>query len=98
MKQDEVLALVIAKITDYMSTVDATIPIDATTKLVGRESVIDSMGLVNIIIDIESEFLDRGFEVSLTSENAMSQSRSPFRSAETLAEYIHQQICPEESV
>jgi hypothetical protein len=50
------------------------------------------MGLVNVIIDIESRFLDEDIEVSLTSESAMSRRNSPFRTVETLADFIMEQI------
>ena len=56
------------------------------------------MGLVNVIIDIESRFLDEGYEISLTSEKAMSRRNSPFRTISTLAEFIEEQVTANEEI
>ncbi len=59
------------------------------TKLYGEKSVLDSMGLVYLITDIEERISDE-FEkdIVLADEKAMSQKTSPFRDVETLAKYI----------
>lgn len=66
------------------------------TPLVGSNRILDSMELVNIIVDIETAFLDEGIEVSLTSETAMSGRISPFRSVGSLCGFIARQIKVEE--
>ena len=64
--------------------------LDATTRLVGRESVLDSLGLVTLIVDVEDELMTRyGVSVTLADERAMSQTRSPFLTVHTVAEYVH---------
>lgn len=59
------------------------------TKLYGEKSVLDSIGLVYLITNIEekisNEFLKN---IVLADEKAMSQKTSPFRDVETLAKYI----------
>lgn len=70
--------------------IEATI--DKTTPLIGSQRLLDSMGLVNIIIDIETAFLDDEINISLTSEAAMSLRVSPFRSVQSLCNYIYTQI------
>ena len=64
--------------------------IDASpdAKLLGAESNLDSLGLVTLLVDIEDNLADQGCHVSLMDEKAMSAERSPFRSVETLAQYI----------
>ena len=59
------------------------------TRLVGSESVLDSMHLVSLIVAIEREVED-GFGVALTlaDERALSMSASPFRSIQSLTDYI----------
>ena len=84
--------LVISVISRYLLSQNADCPVNQSTSLFGAEAILDSMGLVNIVIDLESEFLDRGIEISLTSENAMSRRQSPFRTIETLVDYICEQI------
>jgi len=66
--------------------------INKDTPLIGSNSVLDSLGLVNLIVDIETEFLDEDIEISLTSENAMSSRISPFRTTGSLVNYIEKQI------
>ena len=60
----------------------------------GAGSPLDSLGLVSLLIDIEEALQDRGHEVGLSDEHAMSQSRSPFRSVPALVAYIQQRLDP----
>ena len=62
---------------------------DSRSPLLGANAVISSIGLVSLITDIESVLEeDHGIEVTLVSEDAFSRRQSPFRTIETLAEYI----------
>ena len=83
---------VIEVIENYLETQDINGKANEETVLFGKDSILDSMGLVNIIIDIESKFLDEDIEISLTSEKAMSRRNSPFRTVNTLTDYIVEQI------
>jgi hypothetical protein len=57
--------------------------------LVGPEAVVTSMALVSFITDVESTLFEAyGLELSLVSEQALSRKNSPFRTTETLADYI----------
>jgi len=73
-----------------INSVDAEI--DNSTALIGSNSILDSMGLVNVIVDIESAFLDEDVEITLTSEAAMSGRISPFRSVGSLCNFIANQF------
>lgn len=66
------------------------------TPLIGSSRILDSMGLVNVIVDIETAFLDEDIEISLTSETAMSGRISPFRSVGSLCNFIARQLGMEE--
>ena len=57
----------------------------AKTPLIG-ESQLDSMSIVSLCLRLEDIAEDQGFEFNWASEKAMSQSKSMFRSVETLAE------------
>jgi hypothetical protein len=60
-----------------------------TTRLIGTNSALDSLGLVSFLVNLEEKIETKtGKTVSLTSEDAMSQKNSPFRNLETLAQYI----------
>lgn len=84
----EITKMIIKTIKDYLTTQDVFHEINEQTNLIGRDAIVDSMGLVTIIVDLESNFLDKGYEVSLTSEKAMSKKISPFRSVNALSNYI----------
>jgi acyl carrier protein len=59
------------------------------TQLLGSQSILDSMHLVSLIVAIERE-LEETFGVALTlaDERALSMKASPFRSIQSLADYI----------
>lgn len=59
------------------------------TVIVGQAAVLDSIGVVSLIVDIEQRLeADFGVAVTLASEKAMSQRSSPFRTCSVLAEHI----------
>lgn len=70
-----------------------TLTVAEETRLLGAESALDSIELVNLIVSLE-EALQDAFEseICLTDERAMSQSKSPFRSFQALIDYIVQQL------
>ena len=59
------------------------------TRLLGSQSVLDSMHLVSLIVTIEREVEDAfGVALTLADERALSMKESPFRSIQSLADYI----------
>jgi len=59
------------------------------TRLLGSQSVLDSMHLVSLIVTIEREVEDIfGVALTLADERALSMKASPFRSIQSLADYI----------
>ena len=61
------------------------------TPLIGGESRLDSMKLVELCLALEDKAADLGFDFDWTSDVAMSKSRSMFRTAGYLAtEFISQ--------
>jgi len=60
-------------------------------QLIGGESLLDSMNLVEVCLLLEDLADEHGFEFDWTSENAMSKSRSMFRSVAALAEEFSNQ-------
>jgi acyl carrier protein len=58
------------------------------TPLFGREGVLDSLGLVALVVAVEQAIEDAyGVSVSLADERALSEGKSPFRTIGTLADY-----------
>ena len=63
--------------------------VDAKAPLVGGQAVLSSMSLVSFIMDVEAELeTEYELEVTLVSEDALSRKHSPFRTVETLADYV----------
>lgn len=63
--------------------------INAETPLLGAGRVVDSIGLVTLIVDVENRVAEEvGKSISLMDDRAMSQSKSPFRTVGSLAEYL----------
>jgi hypothetical protein len=59
------------------------------TRLLGPQSVLDSIHLVNLIVTTEREIEDAfGVALTLADERALSTKASPFRSIGALADYI----------
>lgn len=59
------------------------------TRLIGEGAVLDSLGLVTAVLEIEQRLADQHDVVLvLADERAMSQKHSPFRSVGALADYV----------
>ena len=52
---------------------------------------IDSLQLVELVLELEDRF---NLSESLIADNAFSPSKSPFRTVETLADYIQSRLVP----
>jgi len=92
MKKSKIEELVTTCIKDYFESIEIDQDVHSDLSLFGNDSPIDSIGLANIIIDIEARMSEENHDILLTSEEAMSRSRSPFRTVSTLIEFIYQQI------
>lgn len=67
--------------------------IDENTVIVGPDAVLDSIGVVSLIVDIEQRLqMDHDIAVTLASEKAMSQKNSPFRTVGVLSTHIMDSI------
>ena len=76
---------------DVCDTNDNLNEINEDSPLVGGNSNIDSMGLVQLCIALEEKANDLGFEFDWTSEKAMSSMNSIFRSPMRLSKEFNRQ-------
>jgi acyl carrier protein len=67
---------------------DAQLIVAPTAALFGPESPLDSLGLLSLLLEVEEELHTAGHPVMLSDDRAISQRRSPFRTVESLVEYI----------
>ncbi len=71
--------------------------ISRDTLLFGESGLLDSVGLVSLIVAIEQEIEnDLGVSIVLADERAMSQKNSPFRSIGALADYAATLVAAEQ--
>ena len=75
---------------------DKTIQVTDDTPLIGDGKVLDSMKLVELCLALEDFAEEKGFEFDWTSDQAMSRSRSMFRTAGSLASEFKDQMGVEE--
>ena len=68
------------------------------TVLFGEGSTLESLGLVSLIVGTEQRVADDlGVTITIVNEKAMSMRNSPFRTVETLTEYVTELIAEETS-
>ncbi len=95
--REQTIPLLMEALREILATVEDVDAAAATadTPLVGEGSPMDSIHLVQFVLESEERLAsDLGVEVSLTDERAFSRSASPFRSVRSLADYVAE-ISPE---
>ena len=92
MTLDDTIHFIRKTVNQSLNKNNVKVTIKPNTSLIGGESGLDSMKLVELCIALQDKASEIGFEFDWTSENAMSKSRSMFRSVQSLAtEFIKQQ-------
>ena len=85
--------ITIEELLDIIKTsIDDDIEINATSNLVGGNSMLDSMGLVQTCIALEDKSQEHGFNFDWTSEKAMSTMSSVFRTPSSLVQEYNRQL------
>jgi hypothetical protein len=82
--------LVIEEIRELVG--DPGLQVGADSMLLGDERLLDSTALVELCLRLEDRAFEQGFEFDWTSEDAMSRSRSMFRSVESLSSEFARQM------
>ena len=91
MNFEDVLKVVVDSVAELNLQLDEShqLELSPETQLFGRGSKLDSLGLVNLLVLVEEKTADTfGKSVTIADEKAMSQKNSPFRTVQTLAEYL----------
>ena len=88
--RETALGVVIACLRDAVEqSGGAAVAVAQDTPIVGPGAVIDSIGVVSLIVDIEQRLeMDHQVSVTLANDRAMSQQNSPLRTASVLADHI----------
>lgn len=80
MNHEEIQKIIFKDIKNFNAIRDekCKIPTSKDAKLFGENGYLDSMELITFLIDVEDEFSNLGFNISLSDERAMSQRHSPY--------------------
>ena len=94
----EIIETILKTIKDFNYTlpVNEHISENLNSTIYGKNSTLDSLGLVSFIVELEQNIED-DFEqaISLADEKAMSQKTSPYQNINTLADYISKLLVKE---
>jgi acyl carrier protein len=72
---------------------EETIKLSLDSKLFGGGGPLDSMALVNLIVDLEELIQDDyGKTITLADEKAMSRRTSPFSRVQNLIDYVQEKL------
>ncbi len=95
MNKKEILGIVLNQVNNLVDTLPdiQKFTVSEHTVLFGRDSNIDSLSLVSVIVDLETYFLDEhNIEVCITDDKAMTREISPFDNVKNLVDYLHELI------
>lgn len=88
---DENLTVLIAEILRELEAeggIKLPAAITKETSLIGQEAILDSLGLVSLVVALEQAIEDKyAVSVSLADEKALSQKNSPYQTVGSLARY-----------
>ncbi len=97
---DKVTALILEAVTEYTEQIDLDERITLTpeTALFGQGSVLDSLGLVSVLVAVEEKVLDEfDRDLCVSDDRALSQPESPYRTVSSLRRYVDLLLAEPES-
>ena len=89
-----IVNMVLSSLVETVAEIDPeneieTNTLNESTHLLGRQAVLDSMGLVTMIVNVEQQLQqDHAISITIADERALSQKNSPFRTVKSLSDYI----------
>ena len=97
MRSEDIIPIVIDCLNKFLNDteneglneVKSNAPVDGSTKLIGKDAVVESIGLVSLIADVEEAVEDLfGIAITIVDERAMSREKSPFIDVKSLSVYV----------
>ena len=91
MERSAALDIVIASIQEVFAQTGVAAPSALTedTVLVGKDAVLDSLGVVSLIVEVEQRVEgEHNASVTLANDKAMSARNSPFRTVGVLTDHL----------
>jgi hypothetical protein len=90
--------IVIASLEEVFAQTGSSLPgtVNGDTVLVGKDAVLDSLGVVSLIVEVEQRVESgHGVSVTLANDKAMSQRNSPFRTVAVLTDHVLSMVAEE---
>ncbi len=91
MNKDKALALVLDAAQQKHDEGGIELQVSPNTPLIGSESGLDSMALVELCLELEDKASELNFDFDWTSDAALSKSKGIYRSVDALAEEFFSQ-------
>lgn len=88
---ERVTTLIFEALEEHFEQTDSDVaaPTSTDAVLFGEDAVLDSLGLVNVVVAVEEKLLDAfDRDIWLTDERALTQAESPFRTVDSLSRYV----------
>lgn len=95
MTRDQILAVIFEAVdrANELREPDQWIGRSEDAGLFGPEGVLDSLGLVSLVLDVEDAINSAcGVRLVLADERALARRQSPFRNARALADLIQERL------
>ncbi len=89
---DRVTLLIIEAVSEYIDQIDSdqSTALSPETRLFGANSVLDSLGLVSVLVAVEEKVLDEfDRDLCVSDDRALSQPESPYRTVDSLRRYVN---------
>lgn len=94
MEKNKVMELVIESLAESLEDIgdfdsSKKPPLSGSSQLIGSHTLLSSIALVSMIVGIEQKLADEHeIFITIADEGAMSFERSPFRTVESLTDYV----------
>ena len=89
MTKDEALSIIFHALEQLNEELDTPIEVGPHTPLFGANAVIDSLSLVSVKVDVETDLADAlGIPLSLSGDRALNQPVAPLTDPGPLAAYV----------
>ena len=87
--RQEIISIIRTVISTRLQELGESADVTENTALFGNDGMLDSLGLTTALLDVEEQLRQRlKLSFVLASDQALSRSKSPFRTVNTLADYI----------
>jgi acyl carrier protein len=89
--RSEAYEIVLTSLREVFAQAGTDVPASMTeeTVLVGNDAVLDSLGVVQLIVEVEQRVEGaHGISITLANDKAMSQRNSPFRTVGVLTDHV----------